>query len=64
MTDKNVIERAFELARAGDCRTLAEIRRALSRERYSGVDAHMAGLGIRNQLKALMRQSIERSGNQ
>jgi hypothetical protein len=57
MSEKNIIERAFELARQGDCASLLEIRQTLARERYTSVDAHMAGLGIRSQLKALIRQA-------
>jgi hypothetical protein len=55
MTGKGTIERAFELARAGSCRTLGDIRCRLSREAYTSVDAHLAGAGIRKQLKGLMR---------
>ena len=51
---KGVIERAFELARQGRCRTLEDIRRVLARESYSAIDAHLAGGTIRRQLKALM----------
>jgi hypothetical protein len=58
MSDRTIIERAFELARGGDCRTLEELRRALTRERYAGVDAHLAGAGIRSQLKTMFRQQV------
>jgi hypothetical protein len=57
LSTDNIIERAFELAREGQCRTLDDIRRALSRERFANVNAHLAGLGIRNQLRKLMRQN-------
>lgn len=51
---RGVIERAFELARLGQCRTLEDIRKTLSRECYSSVDAHLSGGTIRRQLKALI----------
>lgn len=57
MNAGTTIERAFELAREGGCASVEDIRRTLSREGFSGVDAHLAGLGLRNQLKVLMRQA-------
>jgi len=53
----STIERAFELARAGQCRTIEDIRRKLSAERYEGVDMHLGGNAIRRQLKAAMDAS-------
>ena len=58
------VERAFELARDGRCRTLEEIRRTLAREQFGNVDAHLAGFGIRTQLKALMHMSTAGRRNQ
>jgi hypothetical protein len=45
----NIIERAFELA----CRfrTVEEVRKALRREGYSNVDAHLSGASIKADLK-------------
>jgi len=59
MIEHGVIERAFELARTGGCRTMDDIRRRLSRECYIAVDAHLAGASIRKQLKALMREASD-----
>ena len=56
MSTDNIIERAFELAREGQCRSLDDIRRTLAREHFGNVNAHLAGLGIRNQLRRLMRE--------
>jgi hypothetical protein len=52
---KGTIERAIELAREGNCRTVDDIRRTLAEERFSNVKAHTAGAGIRRQLKELMQ---------
>lgn len=52
------IERAFELARTSNCRSIEEIRKRLSREDHLNVDAHLAGTAIRKQLKALIRERL------
>lgn len=49
-----LVERAFALARGGSCHNIADIRRALAAERYSNVDAHLAGSSIKKQLGELM----------
>ena len=49
MQTRNIIVRAFELARGGI--TVEEIRKALRQEGYSNVDAHLAGASIRADLK-------------
>ena len=46
---RNIIERAFELARTTD--DLDAIRKSLRREGYSNVDAHLAGASIKADLK-------------
>lgn len=48
------IERAFELADEGVCRTVADIRTQLKREQHDAVDAHMAGSEVQRQLKKRM----------
>jgi len=53
----SIIERAFELARAGDCATIDDIRKRLKAERYSQVDAHLAGTSVRRQLLDLCREA-------
>jgi hypothetical protein len=57
MEGKSTLERAFELARQGRLRTLEEIRRQLSCEKFEMVDRHLAGLGIRKQIRALIKAS-------
>lgn len=49
MHTPNIIERAFELARASD--DLDAIRRTLRQEGYSNIEAHLAGPSIRADLK-------------
>jgi hypothetical protein len=56
MSGKSIVERAFELARERQCRSLDDIRRKLVAERYSNVDAHLDGKMIKKQLREQMRQ--------
>ena len=49
MQTQNIIERAFELARAST--SIEDIRKTLRREGYSNVDAHLGGASIRADLK-------------
>ncbi|WP_174298107.1 hypothetical protein [Sphingomonas bacterium] len=49
----NLLERAFQLARDGDCRTIAEITKVLKTEDYNGVDAQLQGPSLRGQLRQL-----------
>jgi hypothetical protein len=45
------VERAFELARAGSCRTIEEIAAQLKLENQEAVDAHLFGSAIRKDLR-------------
>jgi hypothetical protein len=56
MNDHDTVARAFALARDSSCRSVDDIRRQLSAERYSSVEAHLAGATIRKQLKALLAE--------
>lgn len=47
------IERAFELARVGGCRTLPEMVAILKGEQHDCVEAHLAGPSIRRDLRRL-----------
>ena len=49
MQTQNIIERAFQLARESG--SLEEIRKALRKEGYSIVDAHLEGASIKSDLK-------------
>lgn len=53
----SVIERAFQLAESGRCRTVTEILVILRGEHYDQLGATFSGAGIRAQLKAMMRQA-------
>ena len=55
MTSPNVLERAFELARSGECRDVDEMERRLSREGYTDVSGHFRSQSLRRQLRELMR---------
>ncbi len=50
----STVQRAFELAADGTCQTLDDVRRKLTAERYSNIQAHLEGRSIRLQLKQLM----------
>jgi tRNA G26 N,N-dimethylase Trm1 len=49
MHTHNIIERAFQLA--SDSSSVEEVRKALRREGYSNVDAHLEGASIKADLK-------------
>ena len=53
MTNPTTIERAFALARAGECANVAEIRQRLRSEGFDQVEAHLAGPAIARQLRDL-----------
>jgi hypothetical protein len=48
------IERAFQLARSGNCHSVEDIRRALTAECFSSVGSHMSGSSLLKQLRAEM----------
>lgn len=52
-----ILERAFELARGGQARTISEIRTQLNREGFEGVQGHLSGTAIQKQLRALIDTS-------
>jgi hypothetical protein len=53
------IERAFELARLGGCRTLPEMVAILKGEQHDCVEAHLAGPSIRRDLRRLWEAAAE-----
>ena len=57
------IERAFELARSGSCRTIEEIVRRLRQEQMDQVDAHLGGHSIRKELRQACAESRTRREN-
>lgn len=48
------IERAFQLAKAGSCRSITDIRNQLSTEGFDGVHGHLDGMSIKRQLNAAL----------
>ena len=59
---RNIVERAFELARAGECRNPRELEQRLKWEGYEAVAAHLDSASLRKQLRALFdahQQAIE-----
>ncbi|MBB5714185.1 hypothetical protein [Sphingomonas aerophila] len=58
----STVERAVELAKSGSCATIADIRKALTREKYDGVNQHLNGAALKKQLVALMAERKALSG--
>ncbi len=56
-TRPSTLERAFELARSGECTSTSEIRLRLKRERYDQVEAHLQGPSISRQLRLLCEEA-------
>jgi murein tripeptide amidase MpaA len=56
----NVIDRAFELARGGSCKSIDDIRRALVREGYTGSDLMEITARVRNELSMAWRAARRR----
>ncbi len=53
----STVERAFEIARSGSCRTIEDIARRLKQEQQDNVDAHLGGTSIRKELRQICAQS-------
>jgi hypothetical protein len=51
----STVERAYQLARSGTCRSVEDIRRRLTAERYESVQAHLSGSSIKRDLIALCK---------
>ena len=54
---RSTVERAYELAREGSCRSIEDIARQLKQERLDNVDAHLGGNTIRRDLRQLCAQA-------
>jgi hypothetical protein len=50
---RNIVERAFELAKAGECRNPKELEQRLKWEGYEAVAAHLDSASLRKQLREL-----------
>lgn len=60
-SEQGTIERAFELARTGEARSMPELRARLIREGHLDVQHHLSGSLIRRQLRSLMDQARDGS---
>lgn len=58
---KSTVERAIELAKAGPCQNLIDIRHQLSAEGYSNVHEHTSGLSFQKQLRTFLEARGMRS---
>ena len=57
MNRVTTIERAYQLAASGECRTIEEIAKRLKQEQMESVEAHLGGTGIRKDLRQIVAQS-------
>lgn len=53
----STVERAYQLARSGDCRGIDEIRTKLIREGHESVQAHLSGPTLRRELTQLCKRA-------
>lgn len=54
MNSENPLERAFALARSGECRDMRELEQQLKREGFSNVLSHLSAPTLRRQITGLM----------
>ena len=60
--NKSALERAFEIANAGGCRVVGDVRARLKAEGYD--DREMVGPALRKQITAILRKtSSDEKGN-
>lgn len=57
ITGRTLMERAFDIARDGNCANFQGLKMALAKEGFSNVDAELVGPSLRKQLSALIRNS-------
>ncbi|MBN8817016.1 MAG: hypothetical protein J0J06_16405 [Sphingomonas sp.] len=55
----STVERAYQLARSGSCRSIDDIRRKLSAEHYDSVQGHLSGASIKRDLTALCKEACK-----
>lgn len=53
----STVERAYQLAREGKCRSIDDIRSTLTRERHDSVQAHLSGASIKRDLMRLCKEA-------
>lgn len=55
MIVQSTIERAFEIAKSGDCHSVPDLGKKLVKEGFEDVSRHLNGVVLRKQLSALMK---------
>jgi hypothetical protein len=56
MQNRHILERAYELARSGQCQSVEDIRNRLKAEGYGGeIQMHISGRSLRADLRRLCR---------
>lgn len=51
------LERAYELARSGECATVSDIRDRLKRERFESIAGQVSGRTLTEDLRRLCREA-------
>ena len=51
------IQRAYEIARSGECTSLDELVLQLKAERFEGVDGHIASASVRRDLRQISQSA-------
>ena len=53
----NIIERAYELARSGSCRSVQEVEAKLKAEKFESVLSHLNSPSLRRDLRQIMLEA-------
>lgn len=56
-----IVERAYDLARAGPCANVSDIRAQLKRERYDAVESHLSSPSLARSLRELCRDRLAKA---
>jgi hypothetical protein len=51
------LQRAYEIARSGECTSLDELVQQLKTEQFEGVDAHIASASVRRDLRQISQSA-------
>jgi hypothetical protein len=60
MERMTVLERAFQLARSGECRNVTAVRKRLIMEGYANVHSQLSGRGLVNQIHDICKKATAR----
>jgi hypothetical protein len=52
-----ILERAYQIARSGTCRSITELKTKLAAEGYSAVNSQLYGKQLNDDLRRLCRES-------